>query len=348
LPIDLKGVEVPQNREQLAEQRIRVRAILISIFAGAGILGLKWYAFTITGSPALQSDAMESIINVVAAIFALGAVLFAGKPADRNHPYGHGKIEYFSAAFEGGLISLAAVLILFEALRALIQGVEVQSLSTGLAINFGAGLLNGGLGLFLIREGKRTGSRALEADGHHVISDFVTSLGLGAGLLLVWLTGWKWLDPVLALGVGVLLGFTGFKLVRSAAMALLDEEDPIVVKRLVESVSASRPEDVIAMHELRTLRAGRYHHVDVHLVVPEFYTVRQAHELVETYSNQVIQSLNIEGEFHSHIDPCHQFFCGRCGVSPCPLRKQEFQGRHLISIEEATQGPPPGFETDPV
>lgn len=328
----------------MSNQRKRLTASLVSIVVGSGILGLKWLAYVLTGSAALQSDALESVVNVVAAVFALGAVVFAEKPADRDHPYGHGKIEHFSAAFEGGLISLASVLIVYEAIRALLQGSEVRSLSTGLLINLLAGLLNGLLALYLIRVGKKTGSLAIQADGHHVLSDFLTSLGLLGGLALFWLTGWRWLDPLLALGIGVLLAWTGFKLVRGSARALLDQEDPVVVGRVVEAVSTSRPEDLIAVHELRTLRAGRYHHVDVHVVVPEYYSVVRAHDLVEDFGQRVLSQLGLEGEFHSHIDPCARFFCSRCGVESCAVRKSPFQGRHSITADEAVQAPPKGFE----
>jgi len=190
---------------------------------------------------------------VVAAVFALGAIIFADKPADREHPYGHGKIEHFSAAFEGGMISLAAVLIGYEAIRSIVEGVPIQNLTLGLGINFAAGVLNGLLGLFLVYQGKRQQSQALEADGHHVFSDFYVTLGLAAGLLLVKATGMTWLDPAMALAVCVVLAFTGFKLVRTSSAALLDTEDPELLQHLVEVMNRVRPKDIVAIHELLTL-----------------------------------------------------------------------------------------------
>ena len=265
-------------------QQTRIRIASLSIVAGICILGLKFLAYTMSGSVALKSDAIESIVNIVAAVFALGAVIFSGKPADKEHPYGHGKIEHFSAAFEGGLISLAAVFILIEATKGLVNGVELKDLGKGLAVNLLAGVLNGLLGWFLVSQGRKQRSRALEADGHHILSDFWTSMGIAAGLVAVKLTGLKWFDPVMAMIVGLLLARTGFRLVKESSQALLDMEDPEMLSRVLAALNRTRTWDIIAIHEMRTFRTGRYTHVDLHMVVPEYYPVRRAHDLCEDLS----------------------------------------------------------------
>jgi cation diffusion facilitator family transporter len=270
-------------------QTIRFRIGLLSVCAAIVILALKYWAFRLTGSMALKSDAIEGVVNVLAAAFALGAISFAGKPADKNHPYGHGKIEHFSAAFEGGLITLASLLIVFDGVQTLLRGPGVHDIDAGLLLNFGAGALNGLLGLILLRTGKRHRSRALEADGHHVLSDFYTTLGLAGGLLVYRWTGWAWIDPALAVGIGAWLGLTGVRIVRHAANSLLDEEDPETLRRIVEAVPSVRPPEVIALHELRTMRAGRFTHVDVHVVVPEHFPVGRAHDLVERFSSALLR-----------------------------------------------------------
>ena len=323
------------NIEHLSS-RTRLRVAIISIVMGVLILGLKYYAYLVSGSTALKSDAIESVVNIVAAFFALGAVIFSDKPADKDHPYGHGKIEHFSAAFEGGLISLAAVLIAWAAIDAMWHGVELKNLGRGLVINFIAGLLNGLLGLFLVMMGRRQRSRAIEADGHHVLSDFYTTLGIAAGLLLMTFTGIRWLDPVMAMGVAVLLAITGFKLVRSSGQALLDMEDPDVLKQLIEVINHTRPVGIITIHELRSLRSGRYTHVDIHMVVPEFYPLSHAHDLAEGFGKQIIVEAGLEGEMHTHIDPCQQAWCSQCGVIECPIRKEPQTGPPLITLETAT------------
>lgn len=318
------------------DPKTRLRVAILSIVAGLLILGMKYWAYAVSGSTALLSDAIESVVNVVAAVFALGAVIFADKPADREHPYGHGKIEHFSAAFEGGLISLAAAIVGWEALHALWHGPTLQNVRLGLTINFIAGLGNGLLGLYLIAMGRKQRSKAIEADGHHVLSDFWTTLGIAVGLVAVKLTGLHWLDPLMALAVAGLLAWTGFKLVHSSSQALLDMEDPELLKRLLEVFNGERPAGIIAVHELRTLRSGRYSHVDIHLVVPEFYTTLEAHELIEGFSKQVIKATELEGEFQTHVDPCQRAWCENCQLEPCPVRQSSFRERAPITLDSAT------------
>lgn len=318
-----------------AEQKYRIRIALLSIVAGIVILGIKYLSYVISGSVALKSDAIESVVNVVAAIFALGAVIFAGKPPDKEHPYGHGKIEYFSAAFEGGLISLAAAFILLEAAKGLIYGVELKDLGRGLLVNLLAGALNGLLGWFLLTQGRKTRSKALEADGHHILSDFWTTIGIAVGLLAVKLTGLKWFDPVMAMIVGLLLARTGFRLVKESSQALLDMEDPAVLEKTLFAMNAVRTWDIIALHELRTFRSGRYTHVDVHIVVPEFYPVRQAHDLCESFGKKALQEGNIEGEVHTHVDPCGRLYCDRCPMDGCAIRQAPKSADAVFTLEEA-------------
>ena len=322
------------------EQKSRIRLALLSIVAGATLLGLKYLAYILSGSVALKSDAIESIVNVVAALFALGAVVFADKPADKEHPYGHGKIEHFSAAFEGGLISLAAVFILFEAAKGFIYGVEFKNLGLGLAVNLFAGMLNGVLGWFMLKHGRMTRSRALEADGRHILSDFWTTVGIALGLIAVKFTGIKWLDPLMAMVVGLLLARTGFRLVKESSQALLDMEDPEVLGKVLEAMNRVRTLDIIAVHEMRTFRSGRYTHVDVHIVVPEFYPVRQAHDLCEEFGKRALVDGNIEGEMHTHVDPCGRMYCDRCPVEDCAIRQAPKTNGTAFILEEATaEGP---------
>lgn len=323
-----------------AEQKSRVRVALLSICAGVVVLGLKYVAYMVSGSVALRSDAIESIVNVVAALFALGAVMFSGKPADREHPYGHGKIEHFSAAFEGGLIALAAAFILIEATHALIFGVQLKNLGRGLALNLFAGLLNGLLGWYLLHKGRVTRSKALEADGHHILSDFWTTVGIALGLIAVKFTGIHWMDPIMAMVVGLLLARTGFRLVAESSRALLDSEDPEVVDKVLAAMNQVRSWDVIAVHELRTFRSGRYTHVDVHLVVPEFYSIRQAHDLCEGFGVRALREAGVEGEVHTHVDPCGRLYCDRCPAESCGIRRAPRTASNAFTLEEATAAGP--------
>jgi cation diffusion facilitator family transporter len=315
----------------------RLRAVGISLAVSVVLLAVKFQAYRLTGSTAILSDALESIVNVVAAVFAIGALIFAGRPADRNHPYGHGKMEFLSAAFEGGLIAFAALVILYEVVQGLIHGVELRSLDLGLAIVLGAGLVNLALGYYLIWAGRRYDSLALMADGRHVLADFYTSAGIVIGLLLVRLTGISMLDPLVAAVVAFNLMWTGFRLIRQAAAGLLDEEDPALLDRLLQVLQPHLGQGVIRVHHLRAIRAGRFHHVDAHLVVPEFWSVERSHELAEDLGERVMKDLNVEGEMTLHTDPCHRIYCRMCDLDDCPIRREAFTGRPPLTLDEAVQ-----------
>jgi len=317
--------------------RARLRAGLVSLVVGTGLLAIKYAAYLLTGSAAVLSDALESIVNVVAAVFALGSLVFAGKPADREHPYGHGKMEYFSAAFEGGLIAFAAVAIAWYAVEDLVRGPRVGAVEIGVALTVTAGAANAALGWYLVSTGRRVQSLVLIADGQHVLSDFWTSLGAVIGLVLVRLTGVAWLDPAVALALAANLAFTGFRLVRNAAGGLLDEEDSALLGRLVAAFDVQRTDGIIRLHRLRAIRAGRFAHVDAHLIVPEHWTVEQAHDATDAFEQRVIDACAIEGEIVFHTDPCRRKYCARCDIPACPIRVEPFRGRPALTVEEIVQ-----------
>ena len=184
-----------------------------------------------------------------------------------------------------------------------------------------------------MRAGRKHGSRAIEADGHHVLADFFTTIGLLVGLGAVWLTGWPWLDGAIAIGVGLMLIRTGFKLVKSSSSALLDSEDPETLRKLVGGFSQLQRPEVIAVHGVRTLRSGRHTHVEAHVVIPEFLSVRDGHDLVEKHCEEVLRVCQIEGEFVSHVDPCRRFYCVSCEMNPCPVRREPFKAREPLTVE---------------
>jgi len=321
----------------LDDARIRLRAGLVSLIVASVLLAAKYQAYRMTGSAAILSDALESIVNVVAAVFALGGLVFAGRPADRNHPYGHGKIEFFSAAFEGGLIAFASVLVVYGALRSLIQGPEVRQIGLGILIVLGSGLVNLALGGYLVRAGRRYRSLTLVADGQHVLADVWTSGGIVVGLGLVRFTGLAWLDPVVALLVALWLMWTGFKLVRHAAGGLLDEEDPALLNSVLAALQQHLGNGVIRVHHLRAIRSGRFQHVEAHLVVPEFWSVERAHDLSEEVAARTMRDLGAEGEMVFHTDPCHRIYCSVCDLADCPIRREPYRATIPMTLEEAVQ-----------
>lgn len=300
------------------------------------LLIAKFWAYRVTLSQAVFSDAMESIVNVVAAGLALSVLAFSRKPADKEHPYGHGKAEFFSAAFEGGLIAFASVLVCVEAVQALIRGNRIEQLGLGVAVTFATGFANAALGWYLIRTGRKHGSAALEASGLHVLSDFWTSLGAGIGLIVVHLTGQASIDAMIALIMGLLLARTGLKLVRRSVGGLLDAEDREILSHLAKVVEKERPEGIIQLHHVRIIRAGHYHHIDGHAVVPEFWDVAEAHEQTAQFEQRLIQEYPYSGELHLHVDPCRRAYCRQCEVADCPIRQQAFEQRRAVSLDELT------------
>jgi cation diffusion facilitator family transporter len=310
------------------------RASYISLVVSVILLGVKFWGYYMTHSQAVFSDAMETIVNVVTAALSIVVLIYANKPADRDHPYGHGKLEFFSAAFEGGMITFASVLICVQAIQSLWYGSAARELGIGVAVTVGAGVLNAALGLFLYRVGKTNHSSALEASGLHVLSDFWTSVGVVIGLVMVVVTDLAWLDPLAALLVGLWLGWTGLKLVRRSAGGLLDEEDRGSLQNLADLVDRDRPAGIIQVHHVRVIRAGSYHHIDAHAVVPEYWDVSEAHRETDEFESKLIRDYPYSGELHLHVDPCRQAYCQFCEVSDCPIRRQPFERRRKLSIEE--------------
>lgn len=320
-----------------ALQRRRNAATIVALVGATGVFGLKGLGAIITGSAVLFSDALESIVNVVAAIFAVFAVRFAAKPADREHPYGHGKMEHIAAAFEGGLISFAAAMIFYTAVRSLLSGPELQSLDAGLGIAAGAAVLNLVLGAWILREGRATDSPTLIADGHHVLSDVWTTVGALIGLGLVRLTGAAFFDPLSAILVGLFLARTGVRLVRDAVHALLDRGDPELLAKLVRAFNEAPMRGMTGVHRLRALRTGDQVHVDAHIYVPEHWTVKEAHESVIAMERWVTEHSGLVGELALHLDPCRIEPCPRCDLPDCPTRRSPYEGSKEVSVDEAVR-----------
>jgi cation diffusion facilitator family transporter len=252
-----------------------------SIFVGTVVFVLKYAAYYITGSIALYSDALESIINVVTAVAAFMAVRLSAAPADANHPYGHHKVEYFSAVLEGVLIIVAALAILREAYFGFLAPKVIDAPMQGLAVNAVASVINAVWSWLLIRHGRRLRSPALVADGRHLFTDVVTSAVVIIGLLVVPLTGWAWLDSALAAMVAVNILWSGWGLVKESIGGLMDEALPETTLIRVREIIALNAEGAIEAHDLRTRHAGRMTFIDFHLVVPGGMSVTDAHDICD-------------------------------------------------------------------
>lgn len=315
-------------------------ASIISAVVSVGVLALKAVAFYSTHSQAVLSDALESIVNVIASLVALWIVHVSNEPADDQHPYGHGKLEYFSAAFEGGLICFAALMIIAESIQSFFEGQLISNFESGFLYSIIASALNLGLGLYLKYVGTKHHSAALSSSGTHVLSDLWTTVGALIGLGLVWLTGKIWFDSACAILMALYLLSSGYKVVRSAIGGLLDEIDTESLGKLASVIESTRFPGIINIHETRMIRAGRFHHIDAHVVVPEFWDVAEAHHQTTLFEQQVVKEYHLEGEIAFHVDPCLRSYCEQCEFEPCPIRTRAFEKRSKITGQSLTQKPP--------
>jgi cation diffusion facilitator family transporter len=275
----------------------------LSVAAALATIALKALAWWLTGSVGLLSDALESLVNLAAALLALAMLRLAAAPPDEHHPYGFSKAEYISAGIEGALIVLAAAGILFAAVPRLIRPEPLDAPLLGLGLSFLASLINLGVGILLMRTGRQEHSITLEADGQHLMTDVWTSAGVIAGVALVYATGWLILDPLVALAVAVHIVFTGFGLVRRSFKGLMDAAIPVDDQAEVTRLFAEYSRRYrVKFHALRTRQAGARRFISFHLLVPDEWTVHQAHQLSEEIEERIRMLVPRAGVF-VHIEP---------------------------------------------
>ena len=308
------------------------RAGLASLLVGVFLLAVKFAAYAATDSVAVLSDAAESVVNVGAALMLIWALRIAAIPADAGHPYGHGKIESFSAGAEGALIFVVALVIIYESALALITGPQVRNADLGLFAVLGAGAVNAGLGWHLLRAGRAVGSLALEADARHVLADAWTSAGVVAGLAAVWMTGWKFLDPLIAMVVAAHLLSQGAQIVKRAVDNLMDAASPELLRELAARLSDAREDSWIDIHDLRAWRSGAALHADLHVVAPRYYNAAQLHDIHAGVKDAILADAR-EGGTVAHFDPCKPKHCPQCAMRECPVRSAEFVSRPPLTVE---------------
>jgi cation diffusion facilitator family transporter len=310
------GYETPQAA--LARERRELRAAVLSLLIGVALLVVKFIAYLLTDSAAIFSDALESIVNVVASGTALYAIWLAHRPADVKHPYGHGKVEFVSAGLEGAMMMVAALVIVLRAAEQLIRGAHINesTIAWGILLLVVAMLINGALGLFLIRSGKTGGSITLEADGRHLLSDAVTSAAVLIALALVKLTGFRRLDAITAIAVAIYVAVQSSGLLRRSWAGLMDEQD-VEDDRLLREIldahvgPAGKEPRICSYHKLRHRHSGRYHWVDFHIMVPASWDVQRGHEVASAIEYEIETALG-EGNATAHVEPCGGERCETC------------------------------------
>jgi len=292
------------------------KAITISAVVGVVLLILKFAAYALTGSAAIFSDALESIVNVLASGFALYAIILAHAPADEEHPYGHGKIEFLSAGFEGGLMLLASAVIFFKAVEQFVRRPKLEDLGAGLILLVVAMVVNGLVGGYLVRSGKKSGSITLEADGWHLLSDAITSGAVMVALGLIQLTGWSYLDPIAAVFVAVYIVLVSLRLLKRSVAGLMDQQD-IDDARAISAIldshlgATGKPPRICSYHKLRLRHSGRYHWVDFHILVPAGLTIDEGHQVASSIEYEIELMLG-EGNATAHVEPCSEKECQTC------------------------------------
>ncbi|MGZ3866743.1 MAG: cation diffusion facilitator family transporter [Bacteroidia bacterium] len=294
------------------------------LVTGSLLLCIKFFAYFLTHSNAILTDALESIVNVIAGSFALYSMYYALKPKDEDHPYGHGKIEFLSAGFEGGMITLAGVAMVAKGIVAFFKKDEIASADIGAYLSAFTGLVNYVMGSYLVKNGKKYHSDLMIADGKHLISDTLSSIGLVAGLIVIYFTGINWIDYVLTIAFGAFISYTGIKLVKESITNLLDKADQSKLNHLIEVLNKNRSPKWIDMHNLRVLKYGSHLHVDCHITLPWYYTLEESHNEVSAVEKLVKQNTQQEIELFIHADPCLPVSCPICTLSTCPVRKAPF------------------------
>jgi cation diffusion facilitator family transporter len=319
------------------------RVAWLSLLLSGGLLAIKFLAYQLTGSAAVLSDALESIVNVLASSFALFSVTLSARPPDASHPYGHGRVEFFSAGFEGALIVVAAVAIFAAALPRLFAPQPLAQLSLGIGLVGVAAALNASLGLYLHYVGRRTHSLALSADGKHLLSDAYTSAGVLLGIVAVWLTGWYILDALTALVVALHILVMGGRLVRESIARLMDEAEPPLLQHIVQTMQAARQPSWIDLHNLRAWRSGPRYHVDFHLTLPRYWELEHAHDVSQSIAVLIQQTQPTHGDVIIHLDPCLPVDCPWCAMPSCPVRAAVYQDSHPWTVSSAIAGPVSGI-----
>jgi cation diffusion facilitator family transporter len=313
-------------RYNLKVQKL-VAAVSILLFL------VKIVAWWITASVAVLTDALESIVNVVAGLIGVYSLYISAKPRDTDHPYGHGKVEFISAAIEGTLITIAGVVIIYEASDNLIRPQQLKQLDYGILLVAATAVINYFTGAWCIRTGKRNNSLALVASGKHLQSDTISTIGIVAGLLLIRFTGITWIDSAVAIFFAFVIIYTGYKILRSSIAGIMDEADEELLNKMVVTLNQNRKPNWIDLHNLRIIKYGGTIHVDCHLTVPWYLNVHEAHKEIDDLAGLAKNEYGESVELFVHSDGCLDFSCPICTKNDCPVRQHPFERKIEWTME---------------
>ena len=313
--------------------KVQKRIAVISV----ALLIVKTVAWYITGSVAILTDAFESIVNVIAGLVGVFSLYISAKPRDRDHPYGHGKAEFISAAIEGSMITIAGMLIIYEAVNNLIHPHLIKKLDYGIILVAVTGLVNYFAGALCIRTGRKNNSLALISSGKHLQTDTWTTMGIVIGLLLILITDLVWIDSAVAILFSVFIIFTGYKILRSSVAGIMDEADTKLLKKMVKTLNENRRENWIDLHNLRIIKYGSIIHLDCHLTVPWYLNVHEAHKEIDALSKLVKDEYGQSVELFVHSDGCLDFSCRICTKTDCNVRQHPFEKKLEWTMENISR-----------
>jgi cation diffusion facilitator family transporter len=306
-----------------SNEKIKTQWLVLGL--GIVLMLLKFGAFLLTHSNAILSDALESIVNILAGSFGLFSLYLSAKPRDIDHPYGHGKIEFISATAEGIMIGLAGIGILYKSIYNIIHPAELEQLGLGLILVLVSGILNFAMGKYAISVGKKGTSLALVASGAHLISDAYSTAGIVVGLMIVLLTDILWLDNVIAILMGIFIMVSGYRILKKSVAGIMDEADFKLNEKVIQHIQKNRQPDWIDVHNFRVIKYGEVIHIDCHMTMPWYYDIRQSHYCMLQLEACINDALSNPVETFIHIDPCEPISCEVCSVQNCPHRQKPQQ-----------------------
>jgi cation diffusion facilitator family transporter len=302
---------------------LRIQQVAVAL--GVVILLVKFAAYYFTHSNTILTDALEAIVNIVAGAFALYSLYISAKPRDEDHPYGHGKVEFLSAGFEGILIILASILIIWKSILSFFHPEPIHDLQIGITLVVISGAANYLIGFYLERKAKEFHSLVLEADGKHLQTDGYISLAILAGVIVIWLTNIQALDSVFAILTALFISYTGYKLIRKSLVGIMDETDTDIIIPIITEVNNRRRDPWIDIHNLRVIQYGSMLHIDCHVTMPWYYTLEQTHTEIDTIAHIINEFYHFPVEVFIHPDPCVPQSCKLCQVADCKVRQHPFE-----------------------
>ncbi len=333
-------VTTEQQKEKYSNLRLQFWIAITSSL----LLIAKFAAYFITASVSILTDALESIVNVSAAFIGLYSLYISAKPRDYNHPYGHGKAEYISAAIEGTLVLSAGAIIIYKAVISFFGTIQLSQLDLGIYLVGSTAIINWVLGFFTLKQGRKNMSVALISSGKHLQADSYSTFAIIAGLLFITFTGYYWVDPLIAILFGFIIIYTGYKIIRQSLAGIMDEADFDMLSRMINLLNRNRHDNWVDLHNLRVIKYGNILHVDCHLTVPWYLNVNQAHEEIDQLAELIRKDFGDSLELFVHSDGCQYFQCHICDKPACHVRQHEFKKHIVWTVDNILQNKKHGLE----